>query len=69
MRDSELLIDVMQPNTIYTLKDLKKYSSFTIQKTTNLIHKLVERGYVTKVAFDSGIAKQIKFDYGYMLKG
>lgn len=69
MRDSELLIDVMQPNAIYTLKDLKKYSSFTIQKTTNLIHKLVERGYVVKIAFDSGIAKQIKFDYGYMLKG
>ena len=69
MRDSELLIDVMLPNTIYTISSLKRFSPFTVQKTAVLLKRLVEKGKVLQVNFDSEIAKQVKFNCGYMLKG
>ena len=68
MKDTELLIDVMESNVIYTVKSLSLLTNFTAQKTARIIQKMVSQGYLKKVRFDLDIALKMRLDYGYMLK-
>lgn len=68
MKTLDFVVDTMENNVIYTIKDIVWCTGLSPQKTAIALKKLVEKGYVIKVKLGPRMYSKLFCEYGYMLK-